>query len=222
MDFDWNCLLDKSQPSQFICTPRCRRCKIRCSRKSVLTTFSGFIGLCRVSIMQYMELLDKKLTGPRPEILVHPGVTLFSVSLSLFVTFSLTENRKDACFTGEYSTLTNRLSSDLNLHRIALVLSVALISCIPCCFMNHEKRNKRIHYSANLTNKGNKVISIMFLRAYGFVNVLTLSCLGSLWFCTHPYYSLNSCVFILSVVYFYSERPPLSKILYFIFGQFLQ
>ena len=24
-----------------------------------------------------------------------------------------------------------------------------------------------------------------------FVNVLTLSCLGSLWFATHPYYSLN-------------------------------
>ena len=31
----------------------------------------------------------------------------------------------------------------------------------------------------------------MFLRAYCFVNVLTLSCLGSLWFSTLPYYSLN-------------------------------
>ena len=41
----------------------------------VLTTFSRFIGLCRVSVMQYMELLDKKLTGPGPEISVHPGVT---------------------------------------------------------------------------------------------------------------------------------------------------
>ena len=38
----------------------------------VLTTFSGVIGLCRVSIMQYMELLEKKLT----------------------VTFFLTENRE--------------------------------------------------------------------------------------------------------------------------------
>ena len=34
----------------------------------VLTTFNGFIELCRVSIMEYMELLDKKLTRPRPEI----------------------------------------------------------------------------------------------------------------------------------------------------------
>ena len=45
---------------------------------------------------------------------------------------------------------------------------------------------------------------IMFLRAYCFVNVLTLSCLGILWFGTHPYYSL-------CVVYFYSERPPLCR-----------
>ena len=55
-----------------------------------------------------MELLDKKLTGPGPEISVHPGVTLF---LSFFcVTFFLTENREAACFTGDYSTLKNRSS----------------------------------------------------------------------------------------------------------------
>ena len=41
------------------------------------TTFSGFIGLCR---------LDKNLTGPGPEISIHLGVTLF---LSFFVTFFL-------------------------------------------------------------------------------------------------------------------------------------
>ena len=44
MDFDWNCLFGKSQPSQLVvgtfqpsqlvCTPRSRRCKIRCSRKA--------------------------------------------------------------------------------------------------------------------------------------------------------------------------------------------
>ena len=38
-----------------------------------------------------MELLDKKLTGPGPEISVHPGVTLF---LPFFVTFFLTETVK--------------------------------------------------------------------------------------------------------------------------------
>ena len=35
MDFDWNCLLGKFQPSQIVCTPRSRRCKIRFSRKTV-------------------------------------------------------------------------------------------------------------------------------------------------------------------------------------------
>ena len=73
-----------------------------------------------------------------------------------------------------------------------------------------------------------------------FSNVLTLSCLGSLCFGTHPYYSLNPYVylyylwsisiakdrrypkyFILYLVYFYSERPPLSKIFYSMCGLFL-
>ena len=57
-----------------------------------------------------MELLDKKLTGPGPEISVHAGVTLFDfflLFLLFFVTFFLTENREVACFTGDYSTLTN-------------------------------------------------------------------------------------------------------------------
>ena len=52
MDFDWNSLLGKFQPSQLVCTPCSIRCKIRCSRKLfVLTTFSRFMGLCIVSIM---------------------------------------------------------------------------------------------------------------------------------------------------------------------------
>ena len=68
----------------------------------VLTTFSRFIGLCRVSVMYYMKRLDKKLTGPGPEISVHLDVTLFS--FLFFVTFFLTENCEAACFTGEYST----------------------------------------------------------------------------------------------------------------------
>ena len=55
-----------------------------------------------------MEPLDKKLTGPGPEISAHSGVTLF---LSFFVTFFLTENREAACLAGDYSTLTNRFSS---------------------------------------------------------------------------------------------------------------
>ena len=68
----------------------------------------------------------------------------------------------------------------------------------------------------------------MFLRAYCVADILTLSCLGSLRFGTRPYYSLNPHIhlhylwsisiakerrypkhFILCVVYFYSERPPL-------------
>ena len=54
------------------------------------------------------------------------------------------------------------------------------------------------------------------------VNVVTLSCLGSLWFATHTYYSLNPiCQCILSVVYFYGEKPPLSIIFYSMCGLFL-
>ena len=70
----------------------------------------------------------------------------------------------------------------------------------------------------------------MFLRAYCFVNVLTLSCLCCFWFGTHPYYLLNPYVylyylrsfsiakdrrypknFVLCKGYFYSERPPLCR-----------
>ena len=70
----------------------------------VLMTFSRFIGLCRVSVMWYMELLDKKLTGTGPEISVHLGVTLSFLFSFFIVTFFLTENRGAACFTGNYST----------------------------------------------------------------------------------------------------------------------
>ena len=78
MDFDWNCLLGKFQPSQLVCTPCSKRYKLDAQEKLfVLTTFSRFIGLCRVSVMWYMELLDKRLTEPGPEMTIHPGVTLF-------------------------------------------------------------------------------------------------------------------------------------------------
>ena len=54
-----------------------------------------------------MELLDKKLAGPGPEISVHPDVTIF---LSFFcVTFFLAENHEAVCFTGNYSALTDFL-----------------------------------------------------------------------------------------------------------------
>ena len=35
MDFDWNILLGKFQPSQLVCIPCSKKCKIRCSRKTV-------------------------------------------------------------------------------------------------------------------------------------------------------------------------------------------
>ena len=88
MDFDWNCLLGNFQLSQLIWASLSglslfahhvvRDVKSDAQEKLfVLTKFSRFIGLCRVNVMQYMELLDKKMTGPGPEILVHPGFTLF-------------------------------------------------------------------------------------------------------------------------------------------------
>ena len=121
MDFDWNCLLGKFQPPQLVwywaISSRLgsfvhhvvRDVKFDAQEKLfVLTTFSRFIGLCRVRVMEYMELLDKKLAGPRPEMSVHPGVTLI-LSFFFFVTFFLTENRETACFTGDYSTLKKQI-----------------------------------------------------------------------------------------------------------------
>ena len=35
MDFDWNCLLDKLQPSQLVCAPRSSRCKTKSLRKTI-------------------------------------------------------------------------------------------------------------------------------------------------------------------------------------------
>ena len=59
MDFDWNCLLGKFQsshllgkfqPSQLVCTP-VRDVKLDAQEKLfVLTIFSRFVGLCKVSV----------------------------------------------------------------------------------------------------------------------------------------------------------------------------
>ena len=146
MDFDWNCLLGKFQPSQLVCVYWAsssrlssfvhhvvRDVKFDAQEKLfVLTTFSRFIGLCRVSVMQYMELLDKKLTGPGPEISVHPDVTLI-LHFFFFVTFFLTENREAACFTGDCSTLTNRFSSIMYLINNIIRKYNSLFVCIVCC-----------------------------------------------------------------------------------------
>ena len=52
-----------------------------------------------------------RLTGPGPEISVHPGITLSFFFLSR-VKFFVTENCEAAYFTGDYSSaLTNRFSS---------------------------------------------------------------------------------------------------------------
>ena len=78
MDHDWKCLLGKFQPSQIVSTP-CRRYKIRCSRKTDCADNiqQVYRAMQNQRNVQYMELLDKKLAGPGPEISVHPGVTLF-------------------------------------------------------------------------------------------------------------------------------------------------
>ena len=143
MAFDWNGLLGQFQPSQRVCTP-CKRCKIDAQEKLfVLTTFSRFIGLCRVCVMQYMELSDKKLTKPRPsKISVHSGVTLFMffvcvrvcVCIYMCVTFFLTENREAACFTGDY------INKQIFLHHITnivirkynLIFFICIVSPL-CC-----------------------------------------------------------------------------------------
>ena len=51
MDFDWNCLLGKFQPAHIV-HHVVGDVNIDAQEKLfVLTTFSGFVGLCRVGIM---------------------------------------------------------------------------------------------------------------------------------------------------------------------------
>ena len=50
MDFDWNCLLGKFQPSQLVCTPCSKRCKVRCSRKTV----------CANDIQQFYRVMQSQ------------------------------------------------------------------------------------------------------------------------------------------------------------------
>ena len=106
MDFDWNCLLGKLQQPQLVCTPRSSRCKIRSSRNTVCANdIQRFHRVMQGQHnVQYMELLDKKLAGPGPEMSVHPGVTLILFFSFFFVTFFLTENLEAACFTEEHPT----------------------------------------------------------------------------------------------------------------------
>ena len=62
-------------------------------------------------------------------------------------------------------------SSSPSIHRIALVLSVTSISCVPCCFVSHEKENKTCYYSVNLPDKGikgNKKLHSFFLSFFLF------------------------------------------------------
>ena len=129
-----------------------------------------------------MEHLVKKLAGPGPQISVQPGVSLFL--FFFFWNFFLTGNRGTAFFTGDYSTLTNRFSSIMKLIEVVNMISSSSpsycpcvawnLSYIPCCFKNHEKENKRIHYSVNLTNKGNKTLLHFFLSFFLFFFFLLL------------------------------------------------
>ena len=59
-------------------------------------------------------------------------------------------------------------------------------------------------------------------RAQPFVSVFILCCVGSLWISTQPILLINSLLPNLpTVVFFYGERPLLSKIYYFVIGLFL-
>ena len=94
---------------------------------------------------------------------------------------------------------------------------------------NNNNNNKLSNSSLNHRLRAQTFLSgiIMFLRAYCFVNVLTLSThiiqpgLTLVWY-SSILLMKSICEFILSAVYCYSERPPLSKIFYYMTGLFLQ
>ena len=58
------------------------------------------------------------------------------------------------------------------------MVPVNLMSCILCCFVNHEKENKRIYYSISITNEGDKTLFSFFhslciyLFIYLFIHLL--------------------------------------------------
>ena len=126
-----------------------------------------------------MELLDKKLTGPGPEISVHPGVAFFLSFFSfLFFLRHFFWQKTLKLHALQRSTLLyiikqiflhhviNNVIRKYNLlfisiapslHHIALVFFVTSASCVRCCIINHEKE-KIIHYSVNLPNKRNKIL----------------------------------------------------------------
>ena len=82
--------------------------------------------------------------------------------------------------------------------------------------------------SATVHSPFGKELIPSFLEESCFSGLIALLCshinlpgLTLVWF--SPILIINFiCAFILYVVYFYSERPPLSAIFYFMFGTFLQ
>lgn len=68
-----------------------------------IMTFIGFIGLYRISTLQYLQLLDKKVALPGPDIPVYPGVTFF-LFFFLFLSFPTQNHEEASCFTEDHST----------------------------------------------------------------------------------------------------------------------
>ena len=60
-----------------------------------------------------------------------------------------------------------------------------------------------------------------FSRAYCFVNVLILSCLGPLWFGNHPYYSLNPYI-NLYYLWSISIAKAIQNILFYVWSIFIE
>ena len=130
------------------------------------------------------EITHSKLILPLRKMPVFQGVaplhTIFTSSCVIFLWDSATANlpfgkelnpssQEDAHFSGH-------CTSAYNFHFILRQLSLGL-----------SKSSLTPWKRAQSFLSGR----IIFLRAYCFVNALTLSFLGFLWFSTHPYYYLN-------------------------------
>ena len=95
MDFSWDCLLGKFQPSQLVCTPLSRSSQ---GELFVLTTFSRFIGLCRANVISGQKNWQDLYLRYQS---IQVSLSVFSFFI-YFAKFFLTVNNKVVCFAGDY------------------------------------------------------------------------------------------------------------------------
>ena len=98
MDFDWNCLLGKFQPSQIVCTQCSKRYEIRCSRKTCSANETQQVYRVMQSERNLVRVTSGYKTGRTWTRDISPSRYHSFFSVLFFVTFFLIKNLEVACF----------------------------------------------------------------------------------------------------------------------------